>query len=62
MGFFGTSKKLSNFDNFEKENIESFIHKASAFVQVIEERQGVKIACIEEIALLNNWIKKKRIN
>ena len=29
MGFFGTSKKLSNFDNFEKENIESFIHKAS---------------------------------
>ena len=29
MGFFGTNKKLSNFDNFEKENIESFIHKAS---------------------------------
>tara|TARA_B100000780_G_scaffold185235_1_gene130072 strand:+ start:72 stop:749 length:678 start_codon:yes stop_codon:yes gene_type:complete len=29
MGFFGTSKKLSKFDSFEKDNIESFIHKAS---------------------------------
>jgi len=29
MGFFGTSKILSKFDNFEKNNIESFISKAS---------------------------------
>ena len=29
MGFFGTSKILSKFDNFEKNNIESFINKAS---------------------------------
>ena len=36
-------------------------YKTSAFVQAIENRQGLKIACIEEIALLNGWIKKKDI-
>ena len=35
--------------------------QASEFVRTIEERQGLKIACIEEIALLNNWISKKQI-
>ena len=33
-------------------------YKTTAFVQAIENRQGLKIACLEEIALLNNWIKK----
>ncbi|MDC0585362.1 sugar phosphate nucleotidyltransferase [Candidatus Pelagibacter sp.] len=32
-----------------------------AFVQAIENRQGFKIACIEEIALNNKWISKKDI-
>ena len=36
-------------------------YKTSAFVQAIENRQGFKIACIEEIAFLNKWIKKKDI-
>ena len=36
-------------------------YKTSAFVQAIENRQGLKIACIEEIALLNGWISKKEI-
>tara|TARA_B100000242_G_scaffold292923_1_gene269555 strand:- start:523 stop:1392 length:870 start_codon:yes stop_codon:yes gene_type:complete len=36
-------------------------YKTSAFVQAIENRQGFKIACIEEIALLNKWINKKDI-
>ena len=36
-------------------------YKTSAFVQAIENRQGLKIACIEEIALLNGWIGKKEI-
>ena len=41
-------------------SIEDF-YKASNFVSVIENRQGFKIACIEEIALLNKWINKKNI-
>ena len=36
-------------------------YKTSMFVSAIENRQGVKIACLEEIALQNNWIKKKNI-
>jgi len=42
-------------------SIENF-YKTSSFVQAIEDRQGIKIACIEEIALGNKWIKKKEIN
>ena len=41
-------------------SIEDF-YKTTAFVQAIENRQGLKIACIEEIALLNKWIGKKEI-
>jgi len=37
-------------------------YKTSAFVQAVENRQGLKIACIEEIAFLNGWINKKEIN
>ena len=36
-------------------------YKTTAFVQAIENRQGLKIACLEEIALLNNWIKKTHV-
>ena len=36
-------------------------YKTISFVQAIENRQGLKIACIEEIALLNKWIDKEKI-
>ena len=36
-------------------------YKTSMFVSAIENRQGIKIACLEEIALQNKWIGKKEI-
>ena len=41
-------------------SIEDY-YKTCAFVQAVENRQGLKIACIEEIALLNKWINKKNV-
>ena len=41
-------------------SIDDF-YKASSFVSAIESRQGLKIACLEEIALNNKWISKKEI-
>ncbi len=35
--------------------------QAGQFVQVIEERQGLKIGCIEEIAFKNGWITKEKL-
>ena len=42
-------------------SIDDF-YKTSAFVSAIEKRQGLKIACIEEIALSNGWINEREIN
>ena len=36
-------------------------YDTTAFVSTIEKRQGFKIACLEEIALNNGWINKKRL-
>ena len=41
-------------------SIEDF-YKTSSFVSAIEKRQGLKIACLEEIAYMNKWIGKKEI-
>lgn len=37
------------------------LFNASQYIAAIEERQGLKIACIEEIAYQNKWISKKQI-
>ena len=42
-------------------SIDDF-YKTSAFVSAIEKRQGLKVACIEEIALSNGWVNKREIN
>ena len=36
-------------------------YDTSAFVSALENRQGLKIACLEEIAFNNKWISKKSI-
>lgn len=36
------------------------LHAASQYVHAIQARQGMKIACLEEIAWLNNWIDDKK--
>ena len=36
-------------------------YKTSAFVSAVENRQGLKIACLEEIAFNNKWINKSHI-
>ena len=41
-------------------SIEDF-YKTSAFVSAIENRQGFKIACLEEISLNKKWINKRQI-
>ncbi len=41
-------------------SIDDF-YNTSAFVSSLENRQGLKIACLEEIALTYNWIGKKQI-
>ena len=34
---------------------------ANNFVSTIQKRQGLSIACLEEIAYNNNWISKKQL-
>ena len=41
-------------------SIDDF-YKTSSFVSAVENRQGFKIACLEEIALNKGWIKKDNI-
>ena len=37
------------------------INNASNYIRTIEERQGYKIACLEEIAYLNNFIDENQL-
>ena len=35
--------------------------EAGQFVQTVERRQGLKVACLEEIAFHNGWLSKERL-
>jgi len=35
--------------------------EAGSFVQTIEKRQGLKVACLEEIGYRNGWLSKDRL-
>lgn len=37
------------------------LSEASTFIEVIEKRQGLKVACLEEISLKNGWISKTEL-
>ena len=37
------------------------LSEASTYIEVLEKRQGLKIACLEEIAYLNGWIDAERV-
>lgn len=37
------------------------LSEASTFVEVIEKRQGLKVACLEEIAFRKGWIAEERL-
>jgi glucose-1-phosphate thymidylyltransferase len=41
-------------------NVKDF-YDASNFISAVENRQGLKIACLEEISFNNNWIGKKQL-
>ena len=41
-------------------NVKDY-YEATNFISAVENRQGLKIACLEEIAYKNKWITKKDI-
>ena len=38
------------------------LSEASVFIEVIEKRQGLKVACLEEIAYRKGWISRERLH
>jgi glucose-1-phosphate thymidylyltransferase len=39
----------------------SALQQASSFIQVLQERQGLMVACLEEIAWHRGWISSEQV-
>ena len=37
------------------------LYEASTFIEVMEKRQGLKVACLEEISWRNGWIDDQKL-
>ena len=37
------------------------LHDATSYVRAIQERQGTRIACLDEISFRNGWISKSQL-
>ena len=51
-------KDISQFFIFKSHDS---LAEASTFVEVIEKRQGLKVACLEEIAFHQGWINVEKL-
>jgi glucose-1-phosphate thymidylyltransferase len=40
----------------------SSLHDASSYVRIVEERQGVKVGCPEEVAWRHGWLTDDELN
>ena len=49
-------RKLNRGTDWLDTGTPSSLHEAASFIRVIEERTGLKIGCLEEIAFSNSWI------
>jgi len=38
-----------------------YLHKASSFIRTLEDRQGLKVSCPEEIAWRKKWINDDQL-
>ena len=38
------------------------LHEAGTYVRIIEERQGARVGCVEEVAWRNGWMSDKALN
>ena len=45
---------------FDAGSVENY-HNTNLFVSNMENKKGIRIACLEKIALKNKWINKKNI-
>jgi glucose-1-phosphate thymidylyltransferase len=56
-----TTIKLERGTSWFDTGTPSSLHAASSYVKIIEERQGSKISCLEEIAWGNKWISDENL-